>query len=148
MISYSLLTSDSSIIANKGAIDALLKQGIKVLAFGMPEEVRKLAVNNEQYQKARLLQTYPIHQNRPVLTINDGHDAKSHITALEKLAALAPSFNLEQYLIEHADAYNSLLVEAGAGTGKTTVMIDRILFLLHTVPDLSLEDVGMITFTN
>ena len=148
MIRYSLLTSDSSIIENKGAIDTLLKQGIKVLAFGAPAALRMLTANNERYQKARLLQTYLIQGSYPVVTIEDGYDAKSKQAALEKLAALAPSFNLEQYLIEHADAYNSLLVEAGAGTGKTTVMIDRILFLLHTVPDLSLEDIGMITFTN
>jgi ATP-dependent exoDNAse (exonuclease V) beta subunit len=148
MIKYSLLTSDSNIISNKDFIDALLKQGIKVLAFGAPDDMRILATNNERYQTARSLQTYPILHGCPVLTLNDGQDANNNIAALEKLAALAPSFNLEQYLIEHADAYNSLLVEAGAGTGKTTVMIDRILFLLHTVPDLSLEDIGMITFTN
>ena len=86
MIRYSLLTSDSSIIANKRAIDALLKQGIKVLVFGAPAALRMLTANNERYQKARLLQTYPIQDSYPVVTLEDGYDAKSKQAALEKLA--------------------------------------------------------------
>ena len=41
-----------------------------------------------------------------------------------------------------------MIVQASAGTGKTTVMIDRIMYLLHTQPDLHLAEVFMITFTN
>lgn len=148
MVRYSLLTSDSNIITNTGAICALLKQGIKVLVFGAPSSIDPLIKGNEKYQKARLLQVYPIQAEYPVITIKDGRITDSEKISLEQLSTLAPSFNYEQYLIEHADAYNSLFVEAGAGTGKTTVMIDRILFLLHTVPDLAMEDIGMITFTN
>ena len=68
-----------------------------------------------------------------------------------KKATCEPEFlkalNPEQYTAV-TTTEGPVLVLSGAGTGKTTVMIDRILFLLHTVPDLSLEDIGMITFTN
>lgn len=121
MVRYSLLTSDSNIITNTGAIDALLKQGIKVLVFGAPTAISALVTKHENYQKARLLQVYPIHAEHPVVTIKDGQFTDSEKISLEKLSALAPTFNYEQYLIEHADANNSLFVEAGAGTGKTTV---------------------------
>lgn len=40
------------------------------------------------------------------------------------------------------------MVKASAGTGKTTVMIDRILYLMHMVPDLDMSEIFMITFTN
>ena len=148
MTTYSLLTSNRQALSDKGAMEALLKQGIKVLAFGLQADLDTLIHGNERYLNARLLQTYPIQGTYPDVTIQDGKNIAAFQDQLEQLSSLAPSFNLEQYLIEHADAYNSLLVEAGAGTGKTTVMIDRILFLLHTVPGLTLEDIGMITFTN
>ena len=148
MTTYSLLTSNRQALSDKGAMEALLKQGIKVLAFGLQADLDTLIHGNERYLNARLLQTYPIQGTYPDVTIQDGKNIAAFQDQLEQLSSLAPSFNLEQYLIEHADAYNSLLVEAGAGTGKTTVMIDRILFLLHTVPGLTQEDIGMITFTN
>lgn len=58
-----------------------------------------------------------------------------------------PSFNMGQYLAIHSNAFTHEIVTAGAGTGKTHVMIDRIMFLLiHENIKLSLID--MITFTN
>lgn len=58
------------------------------------------------------------------------------------------SFNKEQYILEHAAIKGHSIVKAGAGTGKTTTMINRILFLKSTVEDLHLNTVAMITFTN
>ncbi|HKY31455.1 MAG TPA: UvrD-helicase domain-containing protein [Candidatus Polarisedimenticolia bacterium] len=43
------------------------------------------------------------------------------------------------------DLKSSLLVEAGAGTGKTTVLLDRVEELLKT--DISLDAMAIITFT-
>lgn len=148
MIHYSLLTSDRSVLADKRTLQTLLSQGIKVIVFGAASDLDTLSLGLESYKNARLLQLYPVAGSLPVLTVKDGAlDEKTH-KVLECISAKARSFNFEQYLIEHADANNSLFVEAGAGTGKTTVMVDRILFLLHTVPDLTMEDIGMITFTN
>lgn len=148
MINYSLLTSDRAILADKGEIHDLLCQGIKVIAVGVPADLEKLGTSFENYKKARLLQLYPVRNPIPTLTVKDGALDDKTREMLQSISELAPAFNREQYLIEHADADNSLFVEAGAGTGKTTVMVDRILFLLHTVPDLKMEDIGMITFTN
>ncbi|MXQ54773.1 UvrD-helicase domain-containing protein [Shimazuella alba] len=58
------------------------------------------------------------------------------------------SFNPEQYQVEHANSGDHLFVMAGAGTGKTTVMVQRMLFLKHTLADFSFDSVAMITFTN
>ena len=41
-----------------------------------------------------------------------------------------------------------MIIEAGAGTGKTHVMINRIMFLLHMDPEFDFSKVAMITFTN
>ncbi|MCL2353351.1 MAG: UvrD family DEAD/DEAH box helicase [Defluviitaleaceae bacterium] len=60
------------------------------------------------------------------------------------------SFNLPQYLLEHAKPEKDIMVMAGAGTGKTTSMIRRISYLIHThqlnaatLP----KEIYMITFT-
>lgn len=58
-----------------------------------------------------------------------------------------PFFNWEQFQIVHAQTDKNLIVKAGAGTGKTHVMIDRIIFLLLK-NKISLNDIIMITFTN
>lgn len=60
-----------------------------------------------------------------------------------------PTFNIDQYRIEHAptDYEDVILVQASAGTGKTTVMVDRVMFLLDTIPDLRPKDITMVTFT-
>ena len=58
------------------------------------------------------------------------------------------AFNTAQYQIEHGKEKSSIVVKASAGTGKTTVMIDRILYLMHMVPDLKMSEIYMITFTN
>ena len=55
-------------------------------------------------------------------------------------------FNAEQFLVEHSRSRN-IIVKASAGTGKTSVMIDRILFLIDS-KDVRLSDIVMITFTN
>lgn len=58
------------------------------------------------------------------------------------------SFNFQQYDIEHADLDKHLIVKAGAGTGKTKVMIDRIMYIKHMNPSLEFSQIAMLTFTN
>lgn len=71
--------------------------------------------------------------------------------------------NLQQYHIVHAAADADVLVTAGAGTGKTETMTERLVYLLATVHGysdaptrtgdpttprtISLDDVGLVTFT-
>lgn len=58
------------------------------------------------------------------------------------------TFNINQFLIEHSDSFNNIIVKAGAGSGKTKTMIDRIMYLKHMESDLDFSQIGMITFTN
>src|SRR3989338_7110640 len=48
--------------------------------------------------------------------------------------------------VEHL--HGPLLVMAGAGTGKTRVIIERVLYLLDTIPALEGDNLLAITYTN
>jgi len=48
--------------------------------------------------------------------------------------------------VEHL--HGPLLVVAGAGTGKTRVIIERVLYLLDTIPELEGDNLLAITYTN
>lgn len=84
------------------------------------------------------------------LTIIEGN---LHGTQEDTLKALSDKtgFNFEQYQVEHANADHNVLVEAGAGTGKTYSMVSRVAFLCnksdHAVTNIA-EEIGMVTFTN
>lgn len=81
---------------------------------------------------------------------------------LESLAAKGGpdhSYNHGQYMIVHRSISDDVLVRAGAGTGKTETMAERIVFLLATSsrhPDprdaehvfhLRLDEIALVTFT-
>lgn len=68
---------------------------------------------------------------------------------IDSIIKNVPTFNINQYRVEHApiDYEDVILVQASAGTGKTTVMVDRVMFLLDTIPDLRPKDITMVTFT-
>ena len=69
---------------------------------------------------------------------------------LERLSA-ATGFNYQQYLVEHAAAEHNILVEAGAGTGKTFSMVLRVAFLCNKRTDAVMnlaDEIAMVTFTN
>ncbi|MDR7161384.1 ATP-dependent helicase [Arthrobacter sp. BE255] len=69
--------------------------------------------------------------------------------------------NVQQYEIVHAPANSDLLISAGAGTGKTETMSERVIFLLATCRgvdkgqpdiqtrpyDLRADDIVLVTFT-
>lgn len=82
-------------------------------------------------------------------------DLRSVIDAAEA----SGSINFKQYGIVHADQGSDVVVHAGAGTGKTETMSERVVFLLSTsekmaradgtsIPyDLRLDDIVLVTFT-
>jgi len=82
----------------------------------------------------------------------DLKDVFKHRKAL-RIADARTNFNLNQYLIEHypVERNKNLIIKAGAGTGKTFIMISRIMYLIHrenmSSTDLK-EKVYLITFTN
>jgi superfamily I DNA/RNA helicase len=57
-------------------------------------------------------------------------------------------FNLYQFMVEHASPEEPIAINAGAGSGKTTTIVSRILYLLNIGAINSPAEVAMITFTN
>jgi len=83
-------------------------------------------------------------------SIIDGEGAASYSETLKHIQSNS-TFNYDQFLIEHAPTDKNVLVRAGAGTGKTHVMISRIIYLCYTDAVFSralLQRIVMITFTN
>lgn len=141
---YSILLCNQSYSRYKDKISEWLHSGIKVFWFGRLEECNLLKEAHTVFAKRLFLQTYEVKAKDAGIII-DGKDEKRLISVLEKAC---PMFNAAQYLVEHCNADEHIVVQASAGTGKTTVMIDRIMFLMHTVPELEMSDIYMITFTN
>lgn len=100
--------------------------------------------DNYQLQCFNNLKQPPIEEE---IVIEDGEDSLPSLIVND-----FQSFNYKQYQIVHAPYDSNVMTTAGAGTGKTHVMVDRIMYLLSKVPkvskDFSLKDVIMITFTN
>ncbi|NYB74957.1 ATP-dependent helicase [Sedimentibacter hydroxybenzoicus DSM 7310] len=84
------------------------------------------------------------------ICINEGNVSLAFHKTLEVLAKCS-SFNLQQYKVEHATMEKDILVEAGAGTGKTFLMVSRIAYLCNNesnpISDIS-KEIAMVTFTN
>lgn len=84
------------------------------------------------------------------IEIVEGDKTEEQNEILKKLS-LITSFNYNQYLIEHSNPNENVLVEAGAGTGKTFSMVSRVAFLCNNMQnpldDIS-KELAMITFTN
>lgn len=127
-----------------------LSKGIKVFLFTMdsfqPFEKRPM------WQKAieiKLLEAYEIpYRQEWVGAPVAFYDGRIDDPQLWRYLCAKSSFNEEQYQIEHHDSNIHLMVKAGAGTGKTTALINRLLFLKHMDPQFSFQQVALITFTN
>lgn len=141
---YSILLCNQSIPDFENRIDRWLKDGIKVIWFGTSQDVSMLKNRFQAFSAAFLLLAYELDGSIEGIIV-DGQDPGELI---EKLEACCPVFNAAQYRVEHCQPGQHIVVQASAGTGKTKVMVDRIMFLMHTVPDLDMSEIFMITFTN
>lgn len=141
---YSVLLCNQSINEYSDKITRWLADGIKVIWFGREEDVSRLKKSHRSFEKVYLFQAYVTSLFDAGIIIDGEGDNK----LFNNLAADCKLFNSAQYEVEHSHYDDHIVVTASAGTGKTTVMIDRIMYLLHTIPDLRLSDVYMITFTN
>lgn len=140
---YSVVLCGQSLNEYKDRIGEWLSQGMKIIWLGSDASCKELIDAYEPFAKAFLLQCFEnISGLRDVIL--DGNDPKGIIDDLE---STCPLFNAAQYKVEHCSANEHMIIQASAGTGKTTVMIDRIMYLMHTVPDLHMYDIYMITFT-
>lgn len=146
---YSLLLSGSE-VASMSPVEAerLVCAGVCVMVFGKASTL-PVWQSLEKYGR-RHFSFHPVSGVSPCLRIVDGVMTEDQRRLLQDLAVKAPSFNIEQYFVEHAPIGpdTAIIVKASAGTGKTTVMIDRIMHLFAMVPDLMPSDVCMVTFTN
>lgn len=83
-------------------------------------------------------------------SVFDGEEGEKQLPWMGLLGDRS-AFNLEQYRVEHADRDRHIVIRAGAGTGKTHVMINRIGYLCYrqNIPIQQMADrLVMITFTN
>jgi DNA helicase-2/ATP-dependent DNA helicase PcrA len=131
-------------------VEQYIKSGVKVILFTM-DSLEECESNPHwrKYKDKRFLETYELLYNTDFVgqkeTFIDGNITDE---VLFHYLCTNSTFNKEQYLIEHESTEEHLIVKAGAGTGKTTVMVDRILLLKHSLPNFSFESLSMITFTN
>ncbi|WP_042355788.1 UvrD-helicase domain-containing protein, partial [Bacillus rubiinfantis] len=131
-------------------IENYLKNGIKVffLTFDHSDSLLTNPFFKVAYQNGLLMLSVVRYaqewDDREFLSF----DGKQIDSALLDYFDANSSFNKEQYLLEHLQEEQHSIVKAGAGTGKTTTMINRILFLKHMTPLLNMGSVVMITFTN
>lgn len=141
---YSILLCGQRLSEYKEHIASWLHSGIKVIWFGTQSDEAALKAAHPEFAKAFLLQTYVV-ELRLQAVLYDGEDQAAVLSVLEKEC---PQFNMAQYRVEHCREREHIVVQASAGTGKTKVMIDRIMYLMHTVPGLQMSEIFMITFTN
>ncbi|SDX73224.1 UvrD-helicase domain-containing protein [Salimicrobium album] len=121
-----------------------LSHGVKVFVLTYFELDQEWELSLCEFINSYQLQCFTSEGECPldyVLEIEDGESALPPF-----ISEHFRMFNLGQFDIVHAPHNEKLMVTAGAGTGKTHVMIDRIMFLL--TKGVSLEDIIMITFTN
>lgn len=83
------------------------------------------------------------------IELTNGEDAAYFLNDLHYLGSVV-SFNAEQYLVEHSQN-EDIIVKAGAGTGKTYLLVSRIAYLIwknkYSERDI-LNKLVLITFTN
>ncbi|HFK1721295.1 TPA: UvrD-helicase domain-containing protein [Bacillus cereus] len=142
--SYALYANYAQVQRDIPFLRSLLKKGLKVLIFTNKEiDFLLVDIDVAAINKAKLLQCMVVdHSIETSMEVIDGLD----IPLMKKIANQYPRFNIEQFIIEHAPYKENIMVKAGAGTGKTTVMIDRILYLLIK-EGVTPSEIVMITFT-
>ncbi|QIZ08501.1 UvrD-helicase domain-containing protein [Priestia megaterium] len=150
---YSLLyiaSTEKKLLQDKRLFATLLVKGVKIIVLSQFVKKPEWFPSDfyQKFEKAYLFQyvTSEISYNlEEPISIFDGIgvDKAFEKEWLDKF----PRFNKGQYKVEHSPVEANLTITTGAGTGKTTVMIQRIMYLLAMVPGISLKDVVMITFT-
>lgn len=151
---YSILYFKEELTRHYDKIRAYLLDGIKVLWFGETHECEALRKEFPGFVKEFFLQVYDISDMEGVSAIPsskviDGIGiSDKYSTLFDWFERNVYVFNTAQYRVEHCKETANIVVKASAGTGKTTVMIDRILYLMHMIPGLNMSEIYMITFTN
>ena len=134
------------LIKNKDNLEPALNQKV---------EEKESAVNDSKsfrcfnFQIHHLTTSNNNYSNNVPIEITDGKGIEEKKNILVYFDQYS-DFNLNQFEIEHANSRNNILVRAGAGTGKTHVMISRIMYLCYQEglgPGVIGQRIVMITFT-
>ena len=151
---YSILYFKEELTRHYNKIRAYLLDGIKVFWFGETHECEALRKEFPGFVIEFFLQVYDISDMEgvsdiPSSKVIDGIGiSDKYSTLFDWFERNIYVFNTAQYRVEHCKETENIVVKASAGTGKTTVMIDRILYLMHMIPGLNMSEIYMITFTN
>ncbi|WP_179218439.1 exodeoxyribonuclease V subunit beta [Saccharibacillus sp. O23] len=144
-----VIQSNENFRVQENKIINQLQAGSKVyiLTFN-PLKISK-DVNYDQYIKKFQLNIYEAAADKEefleVHCFKNGESITEDF--LDILSEKFPKFNKGQFKAIHLPVDTNQIITAGAGTGKTHVMIDRIIFLLMS-GHVSLKQIIMITFTN
>ena len=116
------------------SLEALLHYGIRVFLI-TPNETEGIYDRLQGFIKIRMLEleVIPDVKNRETWVV-DGAFPEDHDWAKNLLdqADEKGGINGKQYLVVHASDKAHVEVQAGAGTGKTETMVERVIFLLAT----------------
>lgn len=129
---YSVLYFKENLMQKKNRIMQFLREGIKVFWFGTSEDVKRLKTECKPFADAFFLQAFSVEGKEgddplPPAVIIDGVGIDGeYIRLFRWLEECIPAFNVAQYKVEHCREDENIVVKASAGTGKTTVMIDRL----------------------
>jgi DNA helicase-2/ATP-dependent DNA helicase PcrA len=142
----------------------LLEYGIRLFLVTSERSERHRADERlSAFEAARLLEWAVVPDLvGPGMWVVDGKALPEQAALLDRILDEADShggINAAQYRVVHAPHATDVIVAAGAGTGKTETMAERLVFLLataatlddpldpHHVFDLKMEDVTLVTFT-
>lgn len=137
----------------------LLNYGIRVFLVTTTNENALDPIILNAFKDSRLLEWAVIPEakelNEWVLDGNGFGELSKAALIATSAADDSGAINMKQYQIVHSSADNDVMVSAGAGTGKTETMSERVVFLLAThastakenQPDLRLDDIVLVTFT-
>jgi len=133
--------------ASKKHIENALNIGIKVYLLSYVSlPVYELELVDELLKQFQL-NYYESNVTHDQVEANVYYNGKAIYPLLDTLEAHFSDFNVGQYKAIHYPVNAHQMISAGAGTGKTHVMIDRILYLIMN-EKVELKDIIMITFTN
>ncbi|PHD95387.1 UvrD-helicase domain-containing protein [Bacillus toyonensis] len=143
-----IFTSEGQFHKEKEEIENLLKEGLKIYIFSTFSISTSWLVSQEDFFNEFQLQVFQTKETNFSVDKRIIQDGEVEASFLKNILAPAfPKFNFGQYIAIHTPHTDNLMITAGAGTGKTYVMIDRIFYLLEKV-GITLKDIIMVTFTN
>ena len=156
---YAVFESSSDLLTIvNGVKDALFQKGLRINGENI-EIIFDSSANRPAAFTGNSFVTFncslsalikPLSCDTNSFVVVDGQIPEGKKSILEEISS-ASQFNMEQYLVEHANPEKNIIIKAGAGTGKTYTMISRIAFICYsqnTAIQSMVDRIVMITFTN